>query len=141
MKKHIILVIGLLLVCLFAISFAKESWMTKNMAGQENKIIAVAGQETMPGEQMMGMCCPMHRIMMGGMCSRAIVAAADGSIIVMCCDKLIKYDKDLNLVKEVQIPVDTEAMQKNMTKMMENCPMCKGMMQRKGIMMEKDPTK
>lgn len=92
--------------------------------------------ESMPGstkgcmmgkEHMMTCMCPMHHMMMESMMSRSVVATADG-VVVMAGDKLMKFDKDLNLVKEVPVAIDTEAVQKKMCSMAENCPMCKSMM-------------
>ncbi len=55
---------------------------------------------------------------MMGMMSKAMVASGDGGVIVQSGNKLLKYDKDLNLVKEAEIPMDMGAMKKEM------CPMC-----------------
>jgi len=84
-------------------------------------------------EKMMGMC-PMHGMMMGSMMAKSMVATGDGGIVVMAGSKLIKYDKDLNLLKEVEVKMDMEGMQKKMSQMMEQCPMCKNMMQGGGMM-------
>jgi len=64
----------------------------------------------------------MHPMMMGMMGARAITTLDDGSIVVLTANKLIKYDADLNLVKEVDIVIDTQGMQQ----MMQNCPMADG---------------
>jgi hypothetical protein len=45
----------------------------------------------------------------------------------MIGNRLLKYDKDLNLQKEVEIKIDTEGMQKMMMQMKEKCPMHKKM--------------
>jgi len=57
---------------------------------------------------------------MGMMMPRAMLTP-DGSIIVISGTKMMKYDKDLNLKKEVTIKVDTTAM-----KGMMSCPSNKG---------------
>ena len=44
----------------------------------------------------------------------------------MIGNKLIKYDAQLNIVKEAEIKIDMEAMFKSMEEMKANCPMCKG---------------
>ena len=56
-----------------------------------------------------------------------MVATSDGGVIVLTGNKLTKYDKDLNVVKEVEIKMDLESMHKQMMDMMQNCPMMKGM--------------
>ena len=89
---------------------------------------------------MMGMC-PMHGMMMG---KSEMVAAQDGGVIVMAGNKLYKYDKDLNLVKEAKVKMDMEDMQKMMAEMKGKCPMCHEMMERCGMMMgeeKEEPTK
>lgn len=57
-------------------------------------------QRPMPGRmggKMMGMMG-----MMGG--GRSVTATSDGGVVVMEGHRLIKYDKDLTLVKEVELP-------------------------------------
>ncbi len=93
----------------------------------------------MPGGPM-GMC-PMCMSMCQRMMRCEVVATPDGGVVVMTGQKLTKYDKDLNMVKEVEMKIDTEKMQKDMAKMMENCPMCKKMMDSKKIMEPKDMMK
>ena len=73
------------------------------------------------GKGMMGLC-PMMKSMMG----RSIVATSDGGIVVVMGNKLTKYDKDLNVAKEVELKMDMEGMKKMMGEMMEKCPMMGG---------------
>ena len=80
--------------------------------------------------------CPMHG-MMKMMMSKEMVATGDGGVIVMTGTKLMKFDKDLNLVKEAEVKMDTEGMHKMMKEMKEKCPMYKKMMG-EGGMMKKD---
>jgi len=47
---------------------------------------------------------PGMRPMMG----RQMVATSDGGVIVMAGDKLFKYDKNLNLVKETEINIEPD---------------------------------
>lgn len=61
-------------------------------------------------EKMAGMV-RMHEMM-----NKTMVATNDGGVIIMVGLKLMKYDKDLNLVKEVEIKVDWD-------KMKASCPM------------------
>jgi hypothetical protein len=89
-------------------------------------------QKGMMGQGMMGktmpMMCPMHTMMCQGMMKKEIVATSDGGVIVMADNKLFKYDKDVNLIKEVELKIDMKAMQDKMMQMMKDCPMCKNMM-------------
>ncbi len=65
----------------------------------------------------------MGHMMMKSMMDKSVVATSDGGIVVVAGNKITKYDKDLNVVKEVEIKVDAEAMQKQMGEMMKMCPM------------------
>jgi hypothetical protein len=79
----------------------------------------------MMGQPMAGkptpMMCPMHMMMCQGMMQKEMVATSDGGAIVMVDNKLLKYDKDLNLVKEVELKIDMKAMQDKMQTMMKEC--------------------
>jgi len=71
-----------------------------------------------------GMGCPichMNKTMMDG---KKLVATQDGGVVLMMCNKLIKYDASLNVVKEVEIKMDMEAMKKSMEEMKKDCPIC-----------------
>ena len=109
MKKVIfaVVVIGLFMTT-SVISFAQEkgSMMGKGMKG------SMKGKAD---EGMMGVC-PM-RSMMKTMMGKTMVATGDGGVIVMMCNKLMKFDKDLNLVKEVEIKMEMEGMAKMMKEM------------------------
>jgi hypothetical protein len=72
------------------------------------------------GHGMMGdKGCPM----MGGMMNKSIVATSDGGALVLAGETLTKYDKNLNVVKEVQVKMD-KGMMKDCP--MKDCPMMKG---------------
>lgn len=60
--------------------------------------------------------------MPGMMMNKSMVATSDGGVIVMAGNKLLKYDKDLNLQKEVELKIDPAAMKAMMTEMMDECP-------------------
>ena len=91
-----------------------------------------AADQGMMGKGMMGkkmMMGSMHGMVMHDMMKKDVIATSDGGVIIVTMNKISKYDKDLNLVKEVDIKMDMEGMQKMMTDMMEKCPMMgKGMM-------------
>jgi len=147
-KKLLFIGVGLaVLVSVLTFSFAKESESAPaEMMRKMREGTATPGQEMMmgKGQMMMGkgqmMMCPMHQMMAGSMMTKSMVATEDEGIVVMAGEKLMKFDKDLNLVKETLLPIDTEAMQKKMTQTMKSCPMCCPMMQA-GSTMEKAPAK
>lgn len=79
-----------------------------------------------PGQMMCPMGCPMGMMM----CNRTMVTTEDGGVIILAGCKLVKYDEELNKVKEAQVEMDVEAMKAQMQKMMKacGCPMCQQMM-------------
>lgn len=70
-----------------------------------------------------GMACPMCGMIAGGMMQKTMATTEDGGIIVAMGDKLVKYDSDLNKVKEVALDIDTTQMHAKMQQMMQNCSM------------------
>lgn len=72
--------------------------------------------------------CSMHKMMMGG---KELIATQDGGAVLMIGNKLIKYDAQLNVVKEAEIKIDMETMQKTMDEMKKNCPMHSEMQDKK----------
>ncbi|MDP2980681.1 MAG: hypothetical protein Q8N67_01260 [Candidatus Omnitrophota bacterium] len=109
MKKAIFFVV-LLAMCLafYSVSFAADKTEAKgSMMGEKGKTMH-------------------HGMMMKKMMQKEVVVTPDGGVIVLIGNKLIKYDKDLNLVKEAEIKVDMEAMMKQMkecSEMMKKCKM------------------
>ncbi len=72
----------------------------------------------------MDRCCSMKKAMMKMKSEREIVAAGDGGVIVMSGNKLLKYDKNLVLKKEVELPrYNDDSM--DMMKMRGKCSMMK----------------
>ena len=126
MKKVLLIGLGaMLLIGSLNFSFAQES--TK---GKE----AIKSQGRMhPCQQGMR----PHPFSMGGtmiheMLPKSLLETKDGSLIVLVGNKLMKYDKDLNLVKEAEIKIDAEAMKKMMMQMQESCPKHSMFMQESG---------
>jgi hypothetical protein len=87
----------------------------------------------------MGGMCSGHVMMGKMMMGCQMVAMPDGDVVVMMGTKLTKYDKNLAVVKEVEMKVDTDAMMKKMMDMCANCPMCKGMKEGQKMEMDKMP--
>ncbi len=105
-----------------ALSFSQEKGKTGSNPMAERDVM----KSDMMFRGVMMEKCPMYGLMMKGMMEKLVIAAADGGVIVLAGNKLIKYDKDLNLVKEVEIKIDMEGMKKEMAEMMKDCPMMKG---------------
>lgn len=126
MKKSLIAVAVVIIVGTSGLAIAQmKDGMGKEMMGK-GMMDDKGGMMGMKG---------MHGMMMKAM-EKSVVATSDGGIVVVMGNKLTKYDKDLNVVKEVELKMDMEAMKKNMDDMMKMCPMMgKGM---KEGMSEKD---
>ena len=125
MKKHYgILLAGILLVTILAaVAFAQQATPTTPATCPTMSGPGMMGQ----GGMMMGkdgMGCPMCGAMMG----RTSMVAMDDNLYVMAGHKILKYDANLNLVKETEIKWDMEGMMKMHQKMMDNCPMRQQMM-------------
>jgi hypothetical protein len=120
MKRLVLfVVIGLLIVSTaYIVSAGQQS--EKTGSGMMPK--ACMPNCPMPGGPMSN--CHMCPAMCKSMMSKSIVATEDGGVSVMAGCKLIKYDKDLNKVKEVPIEMDMETMRTKMQSMMKTCPMC-----------------
>ena len=112
----------IVLVGLFMIGFSSLAFTQEHKGGMIDTTKDMKqGDKMCPGKMHgMGHGCQM---MMG----KSLVATEDGGVVVMCCNKLFKYDKDLVLQKEAEIKIDMESMHK----MMEKCPM-HGMMKSEG---------
>jgi hypothetical protein len=82
----------------------------------------------------MGGSMPMMGMMGGmGMGHKQMVATQDGGIVVSMGNMLIKYDKDLELVKKTTIEISDEEMQGMMKKMKSRCVMMQKMMDDKDM--------
>ena len=104
--KKITLLIGVIIIILTAgIVFAQMG--NGGMMGNR-------GQGMMMNRNWMNM--PMMSGMMGGMMGGNIAVTGDGDVIVMSYNRLYKFDKNLKLVKQADIPFDKEHIQN----MMEN---------------------
>jgi outer membrane lipoprotein-sorting protein len=126
-KRSFLMIIGISFVVLVTVgaqAFAEDmqdvmdntTMMDKDITGK-----SCQGYEAMEMNHMKG-------IMMKDMMEKSLVATNDGGVIVLAGNTLTKYDKDLNLLKEVEVKMDMARMQKEMKEMMKNCPMINGAM-------------
>jgi hypothetical protein len=74
----------------------------------------------MEKKPMMGLC-PMHMAMWQHAMKKEIIASGDGGVIIMTDGKLYKYDKDLNLVKDVELTKINEDMKAKMEEIKKEC--------------------
>lgn len=107
MKRTIIITMAVLLVAVAFLATAEgKGWFDKGKAAK--------------CKPKMGMC-PTHKMMCQGMMEKKLVALEDGSIVIMTCGKLYKYDKDLNFVKEAELTKIKEDMKAKMEGMKREC--------------------
>jgi hypothetical protein len=119
MKNKITVIVGIAVLTISSLSFAEmpmKGGMMKDKAEMMEGKGGMMGM--MGGKGMMGMCS-----MMNSMMHKQVVATNDGGIIVVAGNKITKFDKDLNVVKEVEQKMDTQGMQKMMENMKSMCPM------------------
>ena len=115
MRKALVIVTGIILVVIgLSFSYAQESRCRKELS--TDKQATKMCKQSKRGDG----CC--MRSMMKSMMSPSLVETKDGGLVVMMGNKLMKFDKDLNLAKETEVKLDVEGMQAIMKQMMENCP-------------------
>lgn len=104
MKKALAIVVA----CAFVFGFVYLTHAQETKGDMQQKHMRrpmVGGDEEGPWGKM---AHEKMRKMLPMMGPKAMVASNDGGVIVLIGDKLQKYDKDLNLVKEVTITGDKE---------------------------------
>lgn len=119
MKKIAGIVLSVMCLSIFSpIIFAQESnenTIKKEMEG------SMMSQEEMKARREKMMKMPsMHEVMSKMMMQSYLVATQDGGIIILSGNKLMKYDKNLNLIKEVKIKNDMQEMMNRCKVMMKD---------------------
>ncbi|MFH1622665.1 MAG: hypothetical protein ABIA97_06065 [Candidatus Omnitrophota bacterium] len=122
----VFMVVALFVMGVVSIAMAQEA-----ETGTETSASMVKSEEGMMGMGKMKDKMMQHgkdkgwdkMSMMKQMMQKQIVATEDGGVIVLTGNKLLKYDKNLNLKKEAEIPMDMGGMHKRMMQMMKECPM------------------
>lgn len=130
MKKILFIVILVTLFVSFNICFLTAEQ-------DKTKMKTMMCKEGMMKKGKMTQKCPMHSKIMKKMMSKSIVATKDGGVVVMVGNKLLKYDKNLNLKNEAEIKIDMKTMHKKMMKMKKKCPVCGAMIEKSDKTMEK----
>ena len=118
MKKTIILLTVAALVGIGSyVVFAQDpmggGMMSGNMQGRGMMGGNMQGRSMMSGMQNRGMM-GMGPMMGPMMSSTSMVPTSDGGVIVLMGNELLRYDKDLNLIKQAQVKFDWENWQKMM---------------------------
>ncbi|MBN2467878.1 MAG: hypothetical protein JXD19_06965 [Deltaproteobacteria bacterium] len=121
MKKCLFTLLGVMaLVCMVTFSYAQDP-----VPEESGTMMHHRGKMTCNKDMMGTGCCQA----MAAMTPKFLVETKDGGIVLLAGSKLMKFDQNLNLVKEVQIKMDIEAEQEMMRQMQKNCPRRTMMMQ------------
>jgi len=126
MKKTIIVLAFVAVVGLgtyFVFAQDRMNGMNENNDMMKNKMMEQQGGQGMMSQGV----CPMHMMMCRSMMSKQMAVTEDGGVVVLAGNMVMKFDEELNLVKETEL-IDMEKMQQKMEKMMENCPIRQKMM-------------
>lgn len=128
MKKLTYLIVAVAVVSLSAGSvFAgkmKDGMMEEGKDGTGMEKGMMMGKGMMEDGMMDGGMMKMMHKMHGMMRSSTMVASNDGGVIVLSGNKLYKYDKNLNLVKEAEIKMDMAGGMMGGMGGKKMCPMC-----------------
>ena len=111
MKKKTYLIFTLLAVSVLSLPLYAEHDEKEEMK------MGMMGEKGGESKGMMGMHGMMKKMM-----EKSVVATSDGGIVIVTGNKITKYDKDLNVVKEIETKMDIDSMKE----MMGKCPMMKG---------------
>ena len=99
MRKPLITITGIVLVGgTLILCFAQGGGMRRGAMGEKDIRI--------DKEKMMAMCF-MNEMIMEPMMAKSIAVIGDEGIFIMAGNKLIKYKKDLTLVKETEVKIDS----------------------------------
>jgi len=112
--KKVLFVIGILLIAGSTIFLNAQDQNAQQGGMQGSGTMMGGGMDMMASS---GTCTMCGMMMMGS----KMVATADGGVVVMMGNKIMKYDKDLKKVKDTT--VDIQEVQQSM---MQQCPMMKG---------------
>jgi len=117
MKKSILAIVAILVLTVSGLALAQMD-KSKDMMGGGMMGGGMMDKGMMDGKMMGG---GMMHGMMKMMMEKSVVATSDGGVVVVTANKMSKYDKDLNLVKEIELTMPT------MEEMQSMCPMMGGM--------------
>jgi hypothetical protein len=125
----------IILLCAGIIIFSFAADQSKAMAKQDEQKEMKHKEgmhEEMMEHGMMKPMCPMHMMMAEHMMKTEVMKTSDDGLIILAHGKIYKYDKDLNLVKEVECKAAAD-MKVKMEEMHKECmEKCQGMMKDKG---------
>lgn len=100
--------IKFLSLALIAIMFFSDIVLAQASGDKKEFVVEDSKKEKqIEKERMIGMA--MNMLVMA---QKQMVATADGGFVVLLGNKLLKYDKDLNLIKAVELSTSVESLQK-----------------------------
>ncbi len=126
--KKLLIVLTVCLIAAMFISFAvaqdRNTPMTQKNMGKNMSNMNMNKENWTPGnEAAMWGSHAACGTMMGSFMSHSMVSSGDGGVIVMMGDKLQKYDRNLMLVKEINVSYDMADLNKMMGEIQKMCYM------------------
>lgn len=119
MKKIILLAVITGSVLIFAaIGLAQSEQPQEGKMGHMKQMM----DQKMKKQDNMQTRCPICAKAMASMMGKAMLPTDDGGVIVMIANKLYKYDQNLDLKNETELPFDYENMKQMMMKMHHKDP-------------------
>ncbi len=108
---------------------AQQDSTTPTTPQRPGGMMGPGGMHGMMGQGGQMQACPMCGMVVGTTMMKTMAVTPDGAVIIAVGNRLMKYDSQLNLVKDTEMKIDMSQMYGNMQKMMENCPMARQMQQ------------
>ncbi len=97
--KKFILIMAVAILFSGSLAFAEDQGMMGNSGGEDQGMMMGGPQGQGEGRG------KMNPMMMKGMMQKdSLVATSDGGVVVLSGPRLLKYDANLTLVKEVELP-------------------------------------
>ena len=113
MKKQLVFLM------VFVVGISAVSFLFAATQDEPKRVEGRANMPTSPDMERrgMGMMNPSmmnNMMMMQAMRERSIVPTSDGGVLVVVGSQMMKYDKDLNLVKEAELKINMDKIREGM---------------------------
>lgn len=118
--KKIIILLAIVTVVLSMGSFAFAASKEEPKFGGEHSAMPMSPDMERGGAMGMGSRVPMmsSMVMMQMLREKSITPTSDGGVLIIVGNQMIKYDKDLNVVKEAELKIDTAKLRESAMEMM-----------------------
>ncbi len=117
MKKKIFLILTLVMVVMISLGTSSFAQNTKGVGNTRNAVPSKTVVRAPMTQLRAPLFLPMWEIYQA-IKEKTVTPTADGGIVVVLGNQMIKYDKDLNIVREAEIKIDLNKMRESMMTMM-----------------------